>query len=205
MSPNDLLKGFFLLQNKPLLTTKIIVALTLLVIVSIGILDYFIVLKSQKSLYENFLIITLFLMTSFFVFITLGLYKGIKLKENIGKLTDHIDIKKFPDFSGGFPDISAVSEGLGGIAEGLGGLFIAIVCALALVLIGWFFVLSAWFILIFLAAGLYWVYLRALRLVFKQSGVCQGNIIMSLKYAGLYSLLYTSWIFAFIVTLHYFG
>lgn len=181
-----------------------IVPLTFLVIVSIGILDYFIVLKSHKSLYENLLFILLLLSITFFVFITFGLYKGFKLKENIGKLTDHIDAKKLPDFSGGFPDISAESEGLGGIAEGLGGLFIAIVCALALVLIGWLFVLSAWFVLIFLAAVLYWVYFRALRLVFKRSGICQRNIMMSLKYAGLYSLLYTSWIFAFIATLHYF-
>lgn len=191
--------------NKSFLTTKLVVSMTLIVVAMIVILDYFIVLKSHKSLYENLLFILLLLSITFFVFITFGLYKGFKLKENIGKLTDHIDAKKLPDFSGGFPDISAVSEGLGGIAEGLGGLFIAVVCALALVLIGWFFVLSAWFILIFLAAVLYWVYFRALRLVFKRSGVCQGNMMISLKYAGLYSLLYTSWIFAFIVTLHYFG
>jgi phosphoglycerol transferase MdoB-like AlkP superfamily enzyme len=180
-----------------------IVALTLLVIVSIGILDYFIVLKSHKSLYANLLFITLLMSVSFFVFITLGLYKGIRLKENIGKLTDHIDTKKLPDFSGGVPDLSAVMQGFGAIAEGLGGLVIAILSAVVLIMLGWFLILSSWFVLIFLAAVLYWVYFRALRLVFKRSGICQGNIIMSLKYAGLYSLLYTSWIFAFIVTLHY--
>lgn len=181
-----------------------VVVLTLLVIISIGILDYIILLKSQKSIYENFLIITLFLMTSFLVFITLGLYKGIKLKENIGKLTDHIDTKKLPDFSGGVPDLSAVMQGFGAIAEGLGGLMIAILSAVVLIMLGWFLILSSWFILIFLSAILYWVYFRALRLVFKKSPICEGNMLLSMKYGLIYSLLYSSWIFAFIATLHYF-
>lgn len=179
--------------------------MTLLVIVTVITLDYFVVLKSQKTLYENLLFITLLLSLSFFVFITMGLYRGIRLKENIGNLTDYIDAKKLPDFSGGVPDLSAVSEGLGAVAEGLGGLIIAILCAVVLVMLGWFFVISVWFLLIFLAAVLYGVYFRALRVVFKHSGVCRGDFPMSLKYAGVYSLLYTSWIFAFIVTLHYLG
>ncbi len=95
-------------------------------------------------------------------------------------------------------------EGLGGIAEGLGGFLFAILAAFVLILLAWFFILSSWFLIIFLAAMLYWIYFRALRLVFKHSAHCKGDIQSSMKYGLIYSFFYTSWAFAIIFALHYF-
>lgn len=185
-----------------LVTTKSVVVISIFVVFSIIVLDYCLVLKSYKSFYENALFITSFATLSLFTFITLGLYQGIKLKENIGKLTDHIDTKKLPDLGGG-ADISGAMEGLGGISEGLGGLAIAIISAIALVIIAWALLLSSWFLSILLASMFYWVYFRALRLVFKKSMLCKGDLVLSVKYGIIYSSLYTSWIFIIIFVLNF--
>ena len=59
-----------------------------------------------------------FVFIMLFALMSYGLYCGLKVKDNIGILTDHINIKKLPDFSGGMPDISTLLEGVGGgIAE----------------------------------------------------------------------------------------
>ena len=98
--------------------------------------------------------------------------------------------------------IAAVGE-LGGIAEGLGGFIIAVFAAVLLILFGWAIVLLSWYFVIFLAAIFYWIFFRAMRLVFKYSIQCKGNFALSLKYSLLYTILYSSWIYAIIVILHY--
>lgn len=192
------------MKTYTVITTKTALLITFIVVVSISIIIYLLNLQSHNSLYENSLFFLIFLAFSLFIFITSGLYYGVKLKDDVGKLTDHIDSKKLPDFSGGVPDISTAIQGLGGIAEGLSGLIFAILAAFALILLAWFLILSSWFLIIFLAAIFYWVYFRALRLVFKHSSLCKNNIQTSIKYGLTYSFLYTSWAFAVIFSLHFF-
>lgn len=186
------------------ITTKTIILITILVVITVIGETYYFNIKSHHSLYHNALLMLSSLSIALFISIASGLYYGIKLKDNIGNLTDHIDSKKLPDFGGGVPDISTAMEGLGGIAEGLGGFLFAILAAFVLILLAWFFILSSWFLIIFLSAILYWVYFRALRLVFKHSAFCKGNIRSSMKYGLIYSFFYTSWAFAIIFTLHFF-
>ena len=182
------------MKTYTLVTTKIVLLITLVVILSTISATYLFNVQSHHTLYENSLFFLLFLALGLFVFITYGLYYGVKLKDNVGKLTDSIDLKKLPDFSGGVPDVSTVVEGLGGF----------ILTAIVLFFLAWFFILSSWFLVVFLAAMLYWVYFRALRLVFKHSALCKDNIQLSVKYGVIYSLLYTSWAFAIIFGLHFF-
>jgi len=193
------------MKTYTLVTTKTVLLITLIVVLSTFSATYLFNLQSHHSLYKNSLFFLLFLALSLFVFITYGLYYGVKLKDNVGKLTDHIDSKKLPDFSGGVPDISTAMEGFGGVAEGLGGFVFAILAAIGLFLLAWFFILSSWFLVVFLAAMLYWVYFRAMRLVFKHSALCKNNIQISVKYGFVYSFLYTSWAFAIIFGLHFFA
>lgn len=47
-----------------------------------------------------------------------------------------------------------------------------------------------------MAAALYWIFYRALRLVFAKSRTCQGQLLRSMEYALLYTACYTGWIFA---------
>lgn len=52
-----------------------------------------------------------------------------------------------------------------------------------------------WAVLFILIAVLYWIFYRALRVVFLQSRKCRGSWLRSAGYAGFYTLLYTGWLF----------
>jgi hypothetical protein len=180
----------------------VVVLISFVILFSFGF-DYFLNLKTPHALYENALFILSFLACTLFVLMGCGLYFGLKLKDNIGKLTDHIDIKKLPDFSGGTPDVSELIENMGGIVEGLGGFLFAILAAIILIVFGWAIVLVSWYLIIFLAAILYWIFFRAIRLVLKYSMQCKGNVLLSLQYSLVYTFLYSSWMYGIIFTLHY--
>lgn len=56
---------------------------------------------------------------------------------------------------------------------------------------------------VLIAAVLYWIFFRALRLVLKKSLICRGNLSLSIGYSFLYTVLYTSWIYLIFFTIHY--
>jgi hypothetical protein len=191
------------MQSREYVFSKTVVALiSFVILLSFGF-DYVLNLKTPRALYENALWILSFLSCMLFALMSYGLYFGLKLKDNIGKLTDHIDAKKLPDFSGGTPDVSELIEGMGGISEGLGGFLFAILAAFILLLLGWAIVLVSWYLIIFLAAMLYWIFFRAIRLVLKYSMRCKGNVVLSLQYSLVYTFFYLSWMYGIILTLHY--
>jgi hypothetical protein len=173
-----------------------VIALTVITIFFSG-------LKIHRSIIENSFISLSIISISFFLFITCGLYSGIKLKDNVGDLTRHI---KFAEPRGFLPDIGSVSEG-GAVATEAGGgdfestitaILIWIFATIALILLIVFFdtiVLAG--LMIFLAM-LYWIFFRALRLVFKNSAKCKGDIVKSMSYGAGYSILYSSWIYGII-------
>jgi len=191
-----------MVARQHIFSKSVVILISFVIILSCG-LDYFLNIKTPRALYENALLVLSFVSIMLFVLMSYGLYFGLKVKDNIGKLTDHIDIKKLPDFSGGPPDISALIEGVGSIAEGLGGFIFAILAALILILFGWAIVLVSWYLIIFLAAMLYWIFFRATRLVLKYAMRCKGNLALSLQYSLFYTFLYSSWMYGIILTLHY--
>ena len=79
-------------------------------------------LGQHRTIYENSILSTSILSVAFFLFLAIGLYNGIKLKDDLGKITDKIKIDKMPDLSGGlelpsdFPDIG---EGIAGVILGI--------------------------------------------------------------------------------------
>ncbi|ARU50065.1 hypothetical protein Sdiek1_2923 [Sulfurospirillum diekertiae] len=146
-----------MVARQHIFSKSVVLLISFVIILSCG-LDYFLNIKTPRALYENALLVLSFVSIMLFVLMSYGLYFGLKVKDNIGKLTDHIDIKKLPDFSGGTPDISALIEGVGSIFEGLGGFIFAILAALILILFGWAIVLVSWYLIIFLAAMLYWIF-----------------------------------------------
>lgn len=52
-----------------------------------------------------------------------------------------------------------------------------------------------WAVAFIVIAVLYWIFYRALRVVFIRSRQCRGNLPRSLGYAAFYTLLYTGWLF----------
>jgi len=126
---------------------------------------------------------------------TIGLYKGYKLKDNLGKITDRFDLE---DIKGIQPDWLPDGDIDLDIGDGCGGLiagiiiwfFAAIVVGILIFLLG----TMLWFSILLLFAMLYWIFFRGLRLVFKKSKKCQGDIFLSVRYAGAYTLFATAWL-----------
>ncbi|MGB3607529.1 hypothetical protein [Psychroserpens sp.] len=134
--------------------------------------------------------------TTLFLFITYGLYYGIGLKDNFPKFREF----KTGDFiaqSGTTPNLPSIEVG-----DGIGGFIMSILLWIGmtilifvlLILLEAFFWVSIFIIL----AMLYWMFFRALKLVFSKSKDTKGNIRMSICYALMYSILYLGWMFAIV-------
>jgi hypothetical protein len=184
-----------LIPGRQVFTISIIVVL--LTVLSIWLFG----LGKHRTIFENSLLSTTVLSAAFFVFLTIGLYKGFKLRDNYGRLTDHLSSRQFPEISNGgdWPDFDA---------DDLGGAILAIilwiVAAIVITLFLWIAGIIFWTLVFSFSACLYWIFFRSLRLVFKKGPVCRGDLRKSMKYAGSYTILYNCWIYAIILMLHYF-
>ncbi len=185
-----------------LVKTKILFYISLLVIVLTIVIVSISGLRSHRTLFQDSLIITSILFSIFFLFITIGLYYGFKLKDDLGKITDSIKWKGIPDTSMNFGaiDIASGADSAGGI---IAGIILWIVVTIIAGILLWFFGAVLWIIILLLGAVLYWIFFRALRLVFKHSAKCKGNLVKSILYGLTFAILYNIWIYAIIFVAHY--
>jgi len=200
-----------IMQMKPktyrLLNSRTVFKVSLLVVSLTIIGVYFWGLGRHNTFFENSVISTTVLSTAFFFFITVGLYKGIKLKDNIGQITserisvtDTLDSNPPTIHHGDNFDIDA-GDGLGGIIVGiLLWILWAILVALAL----WIFSNVILIVISTFAAMLYWIFFRAMRLVFKNSNKSKGDLWESVKYGLTYTFLYNFWIYGVFMLTEYF-
>jgi hypothetical protein len=160
-------------------------------------------LGQHRTLFANSLISTSILFAAFFLFTTVGLYHGVKLRDDVGRLTDRISRKHFPSTGGlnTLPDFD-FSEGHG-ILGILAAIVMAVVVAIVAVFVIWLVGALLWTGVLIFAAMLYWVFFRALRLVFKNSNRCRGRLGASLWEGFWYASLYTCWIYGIIMAAHY--
>lgn len=192
-----------------LITTKSIFSISLLVISITVISIWLLGLGQHRTLFENSLLSLSILSVFFFLFITVGLYKGYKLKDNLGNLTDKVQFNKVPNMPGSADSAIDITSGVAdlGADEGIAGIIISIVLwiifSIAIIFILWLFGAIFWFIIITFIAMLYWIFFRALRLVFKKSHECKGDLPKSVAWGLGYSLLYITWIYAIILLSHY--
>lgn len=125
------------------------------------------------------------------------------MKDDIGKITDKINLDKIPDISSGIElpsDIPDVGEGIAGIIIGI---LAWILFSILLLLFIWVFGAIVWTMVLVFAAMLYWIFFRALRLVFKNSNKCKNNLTASFAYGLGYTTLYNFWIYGVILASHY--
>ncbi|MBK7681875.1 MAG: hypothetical protein IPJ26_05060 [Bacteroidetes bacterium] len=191
------------LIGKRFVTSKTIFTVTLVVIALTVLSIWLFGLGQHRTIFENSLLSTSILYITFFLFLTIGLYKGIKLKDNIGKITDRIKIDKIPDLSSGIElplDIPGVGEGIAGIIIGI---LAWLLFSILLLLFVWVFGAVFWTMILIFAAMLYWIFFRAIRLVFKNSNKCKDNLTTSIVYGFGYSTLYIFWIYGIILSTHY--
>ncbi len=133
-----------------------------------------------------------------FLFMTYGLYKGVGIVDNFPKFRSY----KSGDFlpaGGDIPDWDMPDVDVG---DGIGGLIMSILLWIGMTILFFIvlFLLEAVFWLsIFIIMGmLYWIFFRALRVVFSKSKETQGDIVVSAGYSLMYTTLYLGWIFGIV-------
>jgi small-conductance mechanosensitive channel len=192
------------LPQKFFLETKYVFFSTLAIIVIVIFSVWLSGEASHRSLFQNSMLSTSVLAGAFFLFITLGLYFGLKLKDNIGNILSKERIQRYadktPKFDGFDFDPPAVGDGIGGV---IFSILLWIIISILLIFVSYFFGLFFWSAVLLLGAILYWIFFRALRLVFKNSGKCKGNLLKSLGFGIFYSFLYISWMYGIIFLIRY--
>ncbi|MDR6486910.1 small-conductance mechanosensitive channel [Chryseobacterium vietnamense] len=192
------------LPQKFFLETKYVFFSTLAIIVIVIFSVWLSGEASHRSLFQNSMLSTSVLAGAFFLFITLGLYFGLKLKDNIGNILSKERIQRYadktPKFDGFDFDPPAVGDGIGGV---IFSILLWIIISILLIFVSYFFGLFFWSAVLLLGAILYWIFFRALRLVFKNSGKCKGNLLRSLGFGIFYSFLYISWMYGIIFLIRY--
>ncbi|RXM39066.1 hypothetical protein BOQ62_13355 [Chryseobacterium sp. CH21] len=192
------------LPQKYFLETKYLFFSTL-AIITIVILSVWLSGKADhRSLFQNSILSTSVLGGAFFLFISIGLYSGLKLKDNIGNILNKERIQRYadktPKFDGFDIDIHDAGDGIGGVILSI---LAWIVISILLIFLSYFFGLFFWSAVFLLGAILYWIFFRALRLVFKNSGKCKGDLLKSFGFGFFYSFLYISWMYGIIFLIKY--
>jgi hypothetical protein len=192
------------LPKKSFLETKYVFFSTLVIITVVILSVWFSGKADHRSLFQNSILSTSVLAGAFFLFITVGLYSGLKLKDNIGNILNKERIQRYadktPKFNGFEFDPPDVGDGIGGTILSI---LAWIVISILLIFLSYFFGLFFWSSVFLLGAILYWIFFRAFRLVFKNSGKCKGNILKSLVFGLIYSFLYISWMYGIIFMIKY--
>lgn len=194
------------MPRQNLVTTKSLFSITIIVTVLTILAIWLFGLGRHRTIFENSVLSTTVLSTAFFLFISIGLYRGIKLKDNVGKLTDRLKLRlpRMPEISdisiGG--DFAAAGEGCG---EVVAGIILWLIVSILIILFLWLFGVALWAGMIVFVAMLYWIFFRALRLVFKNSATCKGNLVRSISLGLVYTVFYNFWIYGIILGAHYLG
>ena len=190
------------MKKQNLVDSHIIFISFLITVPTVIIAVYFTGISNHRTLYSNALITTTILSAIFFLFITLGLYKGWKLKETVGRVKDFFKLKLSSKLdtdttSHSFDILSTIEfgeDGEGCLISIVYWLLAGILGAILLVLFGDFF----FGIITFLGAIIYWLVYRSFRLIFKNSPICIGDLFKSISIAFKFTILYFAWIYIII-------
>ena len=182
-----------------LITTKILFFISLFVAAVTILITWLIGIEVHRSLFENSILSTTILSAGFFSFIVWGLYNNFKLKDNLGNIAKAPKLKSISNF----PDIPIGDIPSGGAGEEIIAIIAWIILSIILVVLLWFFGAILWAGILLFIATLYWIFFRALRVIFRNGKRCKGKIKESIITAALYTLLYYFWIYGIILILHY--
>lgn len=182
-------KQTYLKGKSVFIVSLIVIGITVLTVYLSGI-------NYNRSLTSNLYISLGIIAIALFLFMTFGLYQGVALIDNFPKFKKYKSGDYIPQIDGipDFPDID--------IDDGFGGILLAIILwvLMTLIIILLLIVLDAffWFSIFIILTMLYWVFFRALKLVFSLSKETKKNIRGSIFYSFIYTLLYVGWIFGIV-------
>ncbi|MGV3541020.1 MAG: hypothetical protein ACO1OQ_14490 [Rufibacter sp.] len=212
--------------SRPFLNSSTVFTLTLLVLGLTVLGVYLFGLGRYHTFFQNSLLSTTLLSIVFFAFVSVGLYRGVKLRDTLGKVTDKIPFRRdkqkgdrssllnLGDFFSGFTGKSSSGSSdsgfdlgdLGGDEGCLAGLLavLAWIAAAVVISVVLFLFGEVLLVAVFAFMGmLYWIFYRALRLVFRHSHQTRGRGWASLGYGLVYTLLYNSWIYGIFLLVAY--
>lgn len=174
---------------------KSVFIVSLIVITITALTVYLTGINYNRSVTLNLYLSLSIIGTVLILFMTYGLYTGVKLKDNYPK-NKTLKSGDYISSAGSFPDIQAPTIDTEDVIIGIVVSFLfwivtSVLLFLFLILIEAIF----WFSIFILLAMLYWVFFRALKLVFSKSKTTKNNLGLSLMYATFYTTLYLSWIF----------
>lgn len=182
-----------LLFGKTLFIASIATVLTTLLLVFIT------GLASHRTILDNALISLSIIGVITFLFLTAGLYFGVDIQDNLSdKLNFNWKGSGLSDNAHLVPDGPVsfdVGEDFAGIVVSI-FLWIAVSILFILFLILMEFVV--WFAAMALAGLVYWIFIRAMKLIFSKSAYCQGDLPKSISYGFTYTALYVGWIYGVI-------
>ena len=186
-----------------LINSRTVFTATLIIIPALTFIVYLSGINEHRSLYYNSILSTTILSVVFLIFITTGLYRGWKLKENVGNLMNKLDKLERPSAgsSEGLShlDIPDVSDDEGCLFSIVGWIIVGVFGTVILWSVGAFL----WAAVLVIAALLYWIIFRSYRLIFRNSAKCKNNFSKSFSIALLFTLLYSCWIYAIIFGTHF--
>lgn len=185
---------------KPIVRISFLVAALTLISV------YFWGLGQHRTFFENLMISITILSLVIFLFISIGLYRAVNVVHETDVQENASPAGKLDLFHNS-ADLASGIEAPDFDADDLGGILVSI-----LLWIGWAILvaMAVWFFseVIVVAIGsfaamLYWIFFRALRLIFNNSNQCRGNIWESLRNGAFYTVLYNFWIYGIFVFLEF--
>jgi hypothetical protein len=210
-------------RRYPVWSSKVVVLISIPVIVTITLLVFAL---SNRSVFVESQITLAIISLCLFACLTIGLYQGVRLerpgKDELERSVQQFEAERGKAnprwfdflnflFAIGPPDPLHVQlphvdlphlDLAGGSDSGgddLVGCLVTLVVWIGVMLL---IVLLVWLLAQAIAAlpvivvMLYWVFYRALRVVFARSRSCRGRLLRSMGYGLLYTVLYTGWIFA---------
>ncbi|KAF0143971.1 MAG: hypothetical protein FD156_2245 [Nitrospirae bacterium] len=177
---------------------KTIALVSSAVVIVISLTVFFV---SKRSIYEELETMASIIALILFVFLSYGLYKGATI---IGKpLFPEL---KFVDLS--LADAPTIDVPDIDIGDGIGGIIVSIILWIVLTVVIFlllaFVFTTLWSVLLLLVFALYWIFYRALKIVFLKARLCKGNLGLSIKYSLMYTVLYTGWFFGLIWLSNYY-
>lgn len=125
------------------------------------------------------------------------------MKDTIGKVTDRINVINFRKIRERLSSNSDPGIEIHGCFDSLEDIFLAILAAIVFVALLWIFINVLWILSLVMIAMLYWLFFRALRLVFRNSARCKNQLLLSIGFGLLYTFLYNFWIFGVITAAHF--
>ncbi len=182
--------------KQPYFKGKSVFIVSLIVIVVTILTVYFTGINYNRSITNNFYISLGIIATALFSFVTYGLYTGIDLIDNFPKIKS---FKPKAILSESSPSLDTpfveVGDGIGGIIVSI---VLWIVMSIVFVLLLALLEMVFWFSLFIILGMLYWLFFRALKLVFNKSNKTKGSIQRAIFYALSYTTMYVGWLFGIV-------